>query len=147
MNTLILGLSLYLFTISTASAFQPDVIGHIQKLNGTASILRDNNTVELVKGAVVYRGDMIRTAKTGSVGIVMTDDSTLSLGPNSEIALKDYLFNPKEGKFAFVTRITKGTFGYLSGIIGKLSPDSIRLEIPDATIAVRGTKLLIEVKE
>ena len=147
MKTLILGLSFYLLTITTATAFQTDAIGHIQTLNGTASILRDNNTIELVKGTAVYRGDTIRTAKTGSVGIVMTDDSTLSLGPNSEISLKDYLFNPKEGKFAFVTRVTKGTFGYLSGIIGKLSPNSIRLEIPDATIAVRGTKLLIKVDE
>ena len=77
----------------------------------------------------------------------MADDASLSLGPDSEITLKDYLFNPKEGKFAFVTRIAKGTFSYLSGIIGKLSPDSIRLEIPDATIAVRGTRLLVKVEE
>lgn len=147
MKTLILGLSFFLLTISTASAVQSDVIGHIQTLKGTAFVLRSNNTAELVKGAAVYCGDTIRTAKTGSVGIVMTDDSTLSLGPNSEIALKDYLFSPKEQKYAFVTRITKGTFGYLSGIIGKLSPNSIKLEIPDATIAVRGTKLLIKVEE
>jgi len=77
----------------------------------------------------------------------MTDDSTLSLGPNSELVLKDYMFNPKEGKFSFVTRMAKGTFSYISGIIGKLAPDSIRIEMPEATIAVRGTKLLVSVEE
>ncbi len=41
----------------------------------------------------------------------------------------------------------KGTFAYLSGLIGKLSPDTLQLEIPEATIVVRGTKLLIEVRE
>ncbi len=77
----------------------------------------------------------------------MLDDTTLSLGPNSEIIIKDYAFAPKEGKFAFLGRMVKGTFSYISGLIGKLSPNSIQLEIPDATIAVRGTKLLVEVQE
>lgn len=144
---MILGLSLILFTISPAAALQPNVIGHIQTLKGPASIQRGNNNVPAAVGAPLYSGDTIRTAKTGSVGIVLADDSTISLGPDSEIAIKDYLFNPKEGKFAFVTRMTKGTFAYLSGMIAKLSPSSIRMEIPDASIAVRGTRLLIKVEE
>lgn len=147
MKTSILGLLLILLTISPAAALQPKVIGHIQTLKGAASILRGNNNLPAAVGAPLYSGDAIKTAKTGSVGIVLADDSTISLGPDSEIAIKDYLFNPKEGKFSFVTRIAKGTFAYLSGIIGKLSPNSIRMEIPDASITVRGTRLLIKVEE
>lgn len=145
MKTMILGFSLILFTISPAAALQPDAIGHIQTLKGAASILRADKTVAAAVGITLYSGDTIRTAKMDSVGIVLTDDSTFSLGPNSEIVLKDYLFNPKEGKFSLVTRMARGTFSYLSGMIGKLSPSSIHLELPDATIAVRGTKLLIKV--
>ena len=147
MKTTILVLSLILLSISPAAALPPEAIGHIQTLKGAASILRDNNTVPVAMGVPVYRGDTIRTAKTGSVGIVLADDTTFSLGPDSEIVLKDYLFNPKEGKFAIIARMVKGTFTYLSGIIGKLSPNSIHLEIPDATIAVRGTRLLIQIEE
>jgi len=44
-------------------------------------------------------------------------------------------------------RMMKGSFAYLSGLIGKLAPDTVQLAIPDATIAVRGTKLLVEVHE
>jgi hypothetical protein len=95
----------------------------------------------------VYRGDVVRTGKDGSMGIVLTDDTTISLGPNSELAIKEYAFDPKEGKFALLARMAKGTFVYLSGVIAKLAPNSVHLEIPDATIAVRGTKLLIEVQE
>lgn len=147
MKTMFLGLSLILLTISPAAALQPDVIGHIQTLKGAASIMRGDKTVPAAVGVPLFSGDTIRTAKADSVGIVLTDDSTFSLGPDSEITLKDYLFNPKEGKFALVTRMAKGTFAYLSGMIGKLSPNSIRMEIPDATIAVRGTRLLIKVDE
>ena len=147
MKTVLLGLSLIIFIVSTAAAQQPDSIGRIQTLKGSASILRGSEVVPAVVGVPLFRGDTIRTAKTGSVGIVLADDTTLSLGPSSEIAIRDYMFNPKDGKFAFVARMVKGTFSYLSGMIAKLSPNSIRLEIPDATIAVRGTRLLIKVDE
>ena len=147
MKTMIIGLSLILLFISPAIALPPDSVGHIQTIKGPVSILRGNNTVPAAAGVPVYLVDTIRTAKMGSVGIVLTDDTTFSLGPNSEIVIKDYLFNPKEGKFSLITRMAKGTFSYLSGMIGKLSPNSILLEIPDATIAVRGTKLLIKIDE
>jgi hypothetical protein len=147
MKKMLLGLSFLCLLASPAAALPPDAIGQIQTLKGAAYILRGNNTLPANVGGPVYRGDTIRTAKTGSLGIVLADDSSLSLGPESEIVLKDYLFNPKEGKFTFLTRMVKGTFAYLSGIIGKLSPDSIRLEIPDATIAVRGTRLLVKIEQ
>ena len=147
MKTIILVLSIMLFSISATASLPPGAIGHIQTLKGAASILRDKSTLSVATGAPLYRGDTVRTTKTGSLGIVLEDDTTFSLGPDSEIVLKDFLFNPKEGKFSIVTRMAKGTFSYLSGIIGKLSPKSINLEIPDATIAVRGTKLLIKVEE
>jgi hypothetical protein len=145
MKSIIFGLTLLLFLASTAAALPPEAIGHIQTLKGAAYILRGGNTVTAIVGAPIFCMDTIRTVKTGAVGIILADDSSLSLGPNSEIAIKDYLFNPKEGKFAFLTHMVKGTFVYLSGVIGKLSPDSVRLEIPDAIIAVRGTRLLVKI--
>ncbi|MDP2105247.1 MAG: hypothetical protein Q8J76_04560, partial [Desulfobulbaceae bacterium] len=56
-------------------------------------------------------------------------------------------FFPKEGRFSLVLRMLKGTFSYISGIMAKLAPEAVRLEIPDGTIAVRGTKLLVDVRE
>ena len=83
----------------------------------------------------------------GAVGIVLTDDTSISLGSGSELSLNDYAFDPKESKFALAIRMIKGTFSYISGQIVKLAPDSAQLHTPDATIAVRGTKLLIQIKE
>lgn len=128
-------------------ALSPETIGHIQTLQGTASIQRGEQIIPATIGSELYRADIVRTAKPGAVGIAMTDDSTISLGSNSEISLKDYEFNPKDGKFAFLTKITRGTCVYLSGLIAKLSPESVKLVIPDAVIATRGTKLLIAVQE
>jgi hypothetical protein len=138
---------LFLLIMQPAFAFETDSIGHIQTLKGSASISRVNLTLPAAIKGTINRGDLVRTSKDSSIGIVMLDDTTLSLGPSSEIIIRDYAFFPKEGKFTFLARMAKGTFSYIAGLIGKLSPNSIQLEIPDATLAVRGTKLLVEVQE
>lgn len=131
----------------SAHALSPDAVGQIKNATGGVTILRGNNTLPGAAGADLYRSDLIRTAKPGATGIVLLDGTTISLGPNSELAIKDYAFDPKEEKYSLAVRMAKGTFVYLSGLIGKLSPGAVKLTIPDATIGVRGTKLLIDVQE
>jgi hypothetical protein len=138
---LLLGISCPLYAMSA------EAIGQIQTLQGSASVLRGTTSIPAKVGFALQRGDLIRTAKPGALGIILTDDTTISLGPNSELALNEYVFAPKDGKFALVARMAKGTFVYLSGLISKLSPNAVQLLIPDATIAVRGTKLLVDVQE
>ncbi len=124
-----------------------ETIGHIQKMEGTVSIQRAGTTLPGAAGTALYRDDLIRTGKPGAAGIVLTDDTTISLGSGSELSLNDYAFSPKEGKFALAMRMIKGTFSYITGQIIKLAPETAQVDTPDATIAVRGTKLLIQIKE
>ena len=138
---------LLFYFFSPASVFSAEKIGYVQTLKGSVSIARGSLSLPAQIGGAVHQGDFVRTSDKSSVGIVLNDDTTISLGPNSEFLIKNYTFDPKAGKFAFLARMIKGTFVYLSGLIGKLSPDTVQLEIPEATIAVRGTKLLIEVME
>ena len=124
-----------------------DVIGQVRTLKGSATILRDDAQLPAAVGLPLRRADVVRTGSPAAMGIVLADDTTISLGSASELQLKDYAFDPKEGRFACVMKVVKGSLVYLSGLIGKLAPQSVRMETPDATIAVRGTKLLVEVKE
>ncbi|MDP5240035.1 FecR domain-containing protein [Uliginosibacterium sp. 31-16] len=140
---------LFALLLSTPAIADPpaETIGHIQTIEGLATIHRDGSTLPGKAGATLLRGDRIRTGKPGALGIVLTDDTTISLGSGSEMTLVDYAFEPKESKFALALQFVKGTLSYISGQIVKLAPDKVQLQTPDATIAVRGTKLLIEIKE
>jgi len=135
------------FSAPSPAMESADKIGHIQSVKGLASIVRNGAVLEGTAGAALYRGDLIRTGKPGAAGIVLTDDSSISLGSGSELALNNYAFEPKEGRFALALRMVKGTFSYITGQITRLAPDTAQVQTPDATIAVRGTKLLIQVKE
>lgn len=147
MKRLACGLSVFFLTVAAAQAQSPSPIGHVQQLRGKAVILRGADTAPVAVGTALYRGDVIRTGKPGALGLVLADDTTISLGSNSEIALRDYDFDPEKGVFALVARMVRGSFVYVSGQLGKLAPSAVKLSIPDATIAVRGTKLLIEVQD
>ena len=130
-----------------AAAQQADAIGHVQSAQGSVVVQRGATTTSIATGGALYRGDIVRTGKPGSVGIVLLDDTTVSMGSESTLSLTDHTFEPKERKFSLVMKMIKGTFVYVSGILAKLAPDSIQLSIPNASLAVRGTKLLVEVSE
>jgi hypothetical protein len=46
-----------------------------------------------------------------------------------------------------LVRLSSGTMAYLSGLIGKLAPESVRFETPVATIGIRGTRFAMKVDE
>ncbi|GMW01235.1 MAG: hypothetical protein AMXMBFR84_23720 [Candidatus Hydrogenedentota bacterium] len=118
-------------------------IGSITKVKGKAYVLREGSELEADVGERLFEADAVRTADDGHVGIVLRDDSMLALGVSSEIKLKDYAFEPIDENYSLVTQLVKGTFSYVSGVIAKLSPDSVKMETPVGIVAVRGTKLFV----
>jgi len=120
--------------------------GSIRTLKGTATIIRNKNAVETKVGSRVFQKDSLKTGKDGSIAVVFKDDTLLSIGPNSEVVINEFLFSPAEGKLSIITRLIKGTSAYISGIIAKLSPESVRFETPVADIGIRGTKFAVVVE-
>ena len=106
-------------------------------------------TVRLREAAVgmeIKAGDIVKTGVDGSVGLIFSDDTIITMGSRTEFVVEDYLFEPLEGRLAFVAKILRGTISYLSGQIEKLSPGAVQLKTPAATIGVRGTHVLLKVE-
>jgi hypothetical protein len=122
-------------------------VGSIKTVKGRASIVRSSKPVAVMPGTRVYRNDTLKTGADGSLAMVFRDDTLLSIGPDSEIVVNEFLYSPAEGKLSLITRMLKGTAAYVSGIIGKLAPDSVRFETPVATIGLRGTRFAVRIEE
>ena len=122
------------------------VAGRIKVSSGSAFIVRDGAQLPAQVGQVVFQADGLRTGGDGKVGVTLTDDTRLSLGPNSELKLERFMYAPAESGFSLVLKFVKGAATYVSGRIAKIAPDSIRLETPAAIIGVRGTTLAIQVQ-
>ena len=135
--TVFLGLSL-------ASAEQV-LAGKVKKIRGTVLVVRGDRTQTLRVGDPVFQNDLMQTGATGAVGIIFEDNTILSLGPKSRLAIDGYTFAPEQGKLSLLLRLLRGTASYLSGIIGKQAPEAVKFQTPDATIGIRGTKFLVKV--
>ena len=68
----------------------------------------------------------------------------LTLGPGSELLVRDYVFEPRQARYAFSVHLAKGQAIYSSGKIGKLAPGSVKVSSPMATVGVRGTTFIIQ---
>lgn len=120
-------------------------VGIVRSVADEAYILRDQAQTPALINMKVMRGDVIRTGPSGSMGLIFDDDTVVSMGPESELVIDEFLFNPSEKKLSFVARMIQGTFTFLSGQITKLAPDSVRLQTPDATVGLRGTHVLVQI--
>jgi hypothetical protein len=121
------------------------VAGRIKVSTGSVFVVRDGAQIPAQVGQVVYEADGLQTGADGKIGVTLNDDTRLSLGPNSEMKLERFTFQPADSGFGLVLKFVRGAATYVSGRIAKLAPDSIRLETPAAIIGVRGTTLAINV--
>jgi len=121
-------------------------IATVQKVTGTATIVRQGQSISAALGLEIWENDTLRTGPDGSIGVIFNDDTSLSLGPESALVVDRFLFAPRQGKFSIVLRMLKGTAAYLSGLISKLAPESAHFETPTASIGIRGTKFVVRVE-
>jgi hypothetical protein len=131
------------FVTSAPGFAQSPVAGRVKTASGAAFILRQNDTLPAKPGDVVYESDGLRTGADGRLGITLKDDTRLSLDPSTELRLDRFVYEPAEGRFDFLLKIVRGVVAYVSGRLGHLAPDSIRLETPEGVLGIRGTRVVI----
>jgi hypothetical protein len=136
--------ALAVVAVAGPAAAEPSVAGRIDRLAGTAVILRAGAQVPLKTGDTVLETDVLRTGPDGRIGVTLKDDTRLSLGPASEVRVEKFLYSPQEGKIGLALRVVRGLVAYVSGRIAKIAPDAVRLETPAAIVGVRGTTLVIQ---
>ncbi|MEP7184319.1 MAG: FecR family protein [Rhodanobacter sp.] len=116
----------------------------VKNVTGVVKVTRRQKTFDATSGTTLQVSDHVVTAPGASAAIVFRDGTLLTLGSGADILVRDYVFAPKENRFAFELYLARGSAIYESGKIGKLSPQSVKVETPRATVGVRGTRFLIE---
>jgi len=136
-----------LLAIACAAALparaQDAPIGFVKTLSGTATVSRGAATSAVALAMPVYENDRFQTGSDGDLGITFRDNTRISLGPNSRIELKHFVFKPAVEQYGFILRLAYGTLEYISGLTEKLAPDAMSIETPGFTVGARGTRFLV----
>ena len=103
---------------------------------------------KLAAGDPVFAGERIRTGAGTVLQIEFTDLARFTLGPNSELEVARYSYAPGgSSEDAFHSRIIKGAFRFVTGLIARKEKKNMQVGVIVATIGIRGTHVEGEVIE
>jgi hypothetical protein len=122
-------------------------VGLIKVSKGSVQIERNGAKVAAPVGASVQASDVITTGADGSAGITFTDNSLVSVGPNTVFAIDKYRFDSTTHAGEFEGSLKKGRLAAISGKMVKASPESMKIRTPSAIMGVRGTEFVVQVDE
>ncbi len=69
------------------------VVGHVVKMTGSASVVRNGVTVVLNEGDAVYQSDVVQTGSGSTLGLVLDDGTTFNLTANARMMLNDLIYD------------------------------------------------------
>jgi hypothetical protein len=107
----------------------------------------DGSARRLAVGDAVYSGERIWTDKGTSVHIKFADESRFSLGPNTEFVIEKFKYRQGTEEDAFHSRVLKGVFRFVSGLIAHTRGRDMTVQARVATIGIRGTQVEGEVTD
>ena len=120
-------------------------IGLIKVSSGDVQIQRGANKLPATVGAGLQTSDVIVTGANGSAGITFSDNSLVSIGPDSVFAIEKYQFDSTTYAGEFEGNLKQGRLAAVSGKMVKQSPESMKIRTPSAIMGVRGTEFLVQV--
>jgi hypothetical protein len=93
-------------------------------------------TAPLKVGSPVFQNQHVRTGQASTAQLLFRDQTSLSVGPSSEVVLDKFIYDPSRNSGDVVLSATRGAFRFVSGT---QEPKNYQIRTPVATIGVRGT--------
>ena len=94
------------------------------------------NLVALTVGARVVHKERIQTTPSGTVQLLFLDKSTLSIGPNTNMLIDEYVFDPKAHTGHMVMNLAEGALRFVGGLLSHQGEALVAT--PAAAIGIRG---------
>ena len=128
-----------------APAAADEPIGNVGTLTGTATVIRNKNSLPLQLQDDIFPDDTLRTSADSTLGVTFNDGTTFNLTANSRITVDSFIYEEGGKKNAALFDVAKGTVAFVAASVAKTG--DMRISTPTATLGIRGTTGLIEVPE
>ncbi len=97
----------------------------------------------LSTGSGVFSNERVRTGAASSAQLLFVDKTTVSIGPQAELMLDKFIYDPNRGTGQVVLDTVRGSFRFITG---SQNPNRYSIKTPVGTLGIRGTivNLLIQ---
>ena len=119
------------------------VVGHIAKMTGSASIVRNGVTIDVQVGDAVYQSDLLQTGSSSTVGLVLIDGTAFNLSANARLMLNDLTFDATSTSNSSFITLVEGAANFVAGQVAKTG--DMKVATPAAVIGIRGTAVKLDI--
>lgn len=119
------------------------VIGHVTKLTGSATAIRNGVSVILNNGDNVEKGDVVATGSDSTLGVTFIDGTVFGLSSNARMVLNEMVYDPNGSNNSSLLSLVAGTITFVAGETAKHG--DMKIDTPVATMGIRGTAVLTEI--
>ncbi len=117
-------------------SIEKQLVGIVGAISGTVK----TETRELKAGDKIYLNETIYAGVGSGTQILLLDQSTFTVGEDSEVVMDTFVFDPATNDGKIVASVKQGSLKVISGLISKKNPDSLTVEVPEGTLGSRGTE-------
>jgi len=126
-----------------AASVAPALIGHVTKLTGNATAIRNGVSIVLNQGDNVLKGDVVQSGSDSTLGITFIDGTVFGLASNAKMVLNEMVYDPNGSDNKSLLSLVAGTISFVAGATAKKG--DMKVDTPVATMGIRGTAVLVEI--
>lgn len=132
--------ALALVALAPSAALAAEQAGVSAAVRGEVVLARAQAAGNPVRsGEPVFMQDMLRSGPRSGMQLMLLDETTFTIGPESEIVVDEFVYDPQTGSGALGARVVKGVFRFVTGRIAKTDSGNVNVALPSGNIGVRGT--------
>jgi hypothetical protein len=94
---------------------------------------------DIKNGQPLYLNDNVTTDGNGHLQVILLDSTVFTLGPNTNMILDTYVYDPATNAGEMAATVAKGFFRYIAGKITPKNGENLKINLPVGTIGIRGT--------
>jgi len=136
---LVIALAAFCFVPNSAQAAEGENVGHVSRVKGNVYVLHAGELLAAAPGVPVRRADVLKTGPGARVEVTMLDETRLTLGADTVLAVERYDLGRQSGQGAVGLLLTKGAFRVVTGQLSALRGGPFEVLTPLATIGVAGS--------
>ncbi|BAQ17634.1 FecR family protein [Methyloceanibacter caenitepidi] len=113
--------------VGVAAAVNPDAFSSLSQVPNK----------QLNIGKSIFYNERIETSAQGLVQVLLVDGSTFTVGPNSNLVIDKFVYDPNKKTGEMVATFSKGSMRFIGGKLSK-NAGGVKVNTPDGALAIRG---------
>src|SRR5437868_15405340 len=92
-------------------------VGTAAAVNPAAQARGTSGSRTIILGQSIAHRERIQTTSAGSVQLLFLDKTSMTIGPNSDLAIDEYVYDPNTNTGKMAATLTKGVMRFVGGQI------------------------------